>query len=99
MYYHADGMTFNAPKKCYNSSFQAEEGRAAPGEKPGSQQKWVSNYVPYGDFPAGKASSAATEDETAAAAKDASTSNGVDPKWTKNYVPFKEGDADEKAKE
>ena len=79
-------------------SFQAEEGRAAPGEKPGSQQKWVSNYVPYGDFPAGKASSA-TEDETAAAAKDASTSNGVDPKWTKNYVPFKEGDADEKGKE
>ena len=78
-------------------SFQAEEGRAAPGEKPGSQQKWVSNYVPYGDFPAGKASSA-TEDETAAA-KDASTSNGVDPKWTKNYVPFKEGDADEKGKE
>ena len=79
-------------------SFQAEEGRAAPGEKPGAQQKWVSNYVPYGDFPGGKASSAATEDETAAA-KDASTSNGVEQKWTKNYVPFKEGDADEKGKE
>jgi len=81
-----------------NQAFQAEEGKAAPGEKPGTQQKWVSNYVPYGDLPAGRAS-ATVEDETAAV-KDASTSNGVEQKWKKNYVPFKEGDeGDDKGKE
>ena len=75
---------------------QAEEGRAAPGEKPGAQQKWVSNYVPYGDLPAGKAAAAAAEeDETAKASTSAATSssNGVEQKWKKNYVPYKEGDA------
>jgi len=77
-----------------NQAFQAEEGKAAPGEKPGAQQKWVSNYVPYGDLPAGSASASVTaENETAAPA--ASTSNGIEQKWKKNYVPFKEGDADD----
>lgn len=78
-----------------NQAFQAEEGRAAPGEKPGAQQKWVSNYVPYGDLPAGKAAAAAEEDETAKASTSAATSssNGVEQKWKKNYVPYKEGDA------
>lgn len=76
-----------------NQAFQAEEGKAAPGEKQGTQQKWVSNYVPYGDLPAGKASATA-EDETAA-----STSNGVEQKWKKNYVPYKEEDSNEKGKE
>ena len=75
--------------------FQAEEGKAAPGEKPGTQHKWVSNYVPYGDLPSGRAAAAAAvtaEDETATGVKEASTSNCVEQKWKKNYVPFKETD-------
>ena len=78
-----------------NKAFHAaEEGKsksvsnaAAPGGAKGGD-KWVSNYVPYGEYPKGESRA---EDEVDAT-KDAA--------WKKNYVAYEEDkEADNKEKE
>ena len=86
MHHDADETSRSLIKLLSYLLFQAEEGRAQPAKAVnGQQQKWVSSYVPYGEYPAGKAT-VAIEDDGA----QESTSNGVDAKWKKNYVPFDE---------
>ena len=70
-----------------NNAFHAEEGKAkksssAPNSnaKGGSNDKWVSNYVPYGEYPKG---------ESAGDDAGPEQSNG-DAAWKKNYVAYSE---------
>eukprot|EP00090_Calanus_glacialis_P044209 TRINITY_DN7867_c0_g1_i1.p1 TRINITY_DN7867_c0_g1~~TRINITY_DN7867_c0_g1_i1.p1 ORF type:complete len:193 (-),score=64.06 TRINITY_DN7867_c0_g1_i1:146-724(-) len=65
---------------------------AFDGEK-GVKEKWMDNYVPYGQFPKG---SAIEEEVTVENEKDNKTlekvtdSNKDDEKWKENYVPYEE---------
>ena len=54
----------------------------------GSKEKWVSNYVPYGEYPAGKGGEGGSGGE-APAQQNISSTNG-ETKWKKNYVAYQE---------
>ncbi len=69
----ANGARHHAARD--NAGFVSDGGK--------SDDKWVSNYVPYGDFPAGSNANANTN-----ASKDESAA----PSWKKNYVPYEEGE-------
>lgn len=68
----------------------ANAGYAAGGEG-AKNEKWVSNYVPYGDLPAGTVTSVTSVEVT-------SEVNG-EAKWKKNYVEYKEEEKKDSNKE
>lgn len=61
------------------------------GAEAGKSEKWVSNYVPYGDLPAGTVTSVTSVEVT-------SEVNG-EAKWKKNYVEYKEEEKKDSNKE
>lgn len=68
-----------------NKAFRAEEGKGNAEVKGAKKtgEKWVNNYVPFGDYPAGEVNQIATVES------ENEVKNG-DPKWKKNYVPYQE---------
>ena len=89
-----------ATNKAYIAEQAASGNKGSGGSSGvGTDQKWVSNYVPYGEYPKGSTNGAVTtysvEHETAAGN---GVSNG-DNKWQKNYVPYEEEDQREKGQE
>merc|ERR1711936_951365 len=76
---------------------------AFDGEKGAKKEKWMDNYVPYGQFPKGNT---IEEEVTVENEKDKSSSEKVtdsnkeDDKWKDNYVPYEEEEkTEEKEKE
>ena len=59
-------------------------------EKGDGNVKWVSNYVPYGDYPDGKKVIGETTTTSVSVADE--KQNGIE-KWQKNYVPYEEEDS------
>merc|ERR1711962_651806 len=73
-----------------NKAFDATE----KGEK---EEKWVKNYVPYDQYPEGKADTVTVESETTGEEKRREEEKGEkgegdqkDEKWKENYVPYEE---------
>lgn len=70
-----------------NGASSGKDNKAFEGEGKsvtGGDVKWVSNYVPYGDFPKGTNNAVNSVDIV-----DEKKQNGVE-KWQKNYVPYEE---------
>ena len=74
-------------KRSKASSNGAKDNRGFVGDSSagGNTEKWVSNYVPYGDFPAGSGGSGGEAPQ-----QQQQQQNG-EASWKKNYVPYKEG--------
>ena len=72
--------------------FSAEEGKAGQ-----NKEKWVSNYVPYGDYPDGSkaitGNSVSSEQTAVTVESEVQPHVNGDAKWKKNYVPY-EGQED-----
>lgn len=62
---------------------------ASGGGEAGKGDKWVANYVPYGDLPAG------TTSVTSVTSVEVTSEVNGDTKWKKNYVEYK-GEDEEK---
>ena len=80
-----------APKGLDNVAFDGEKGV--------TKEKWMDNYVPYGQFPKGEA---IEEEVTVENEKENKSqekvidSNKEDEKWKENYVPYEEQDGEKK---
>ena len=80
------------------SATAAQTSSSKPG---GSKDKWVSNYVPYGDYPSGGSATSSSEEQSAPE-QSATANGGADAAWKKNYVAYEEkadDDAENKDKE
>merc|ERR1712131_371245 len=72
-----------------NKAIDAEKG---PAEK--EEDKWVKNYVPYDEYPAGKADTISVENEgeqkRRVEEKGEKETEEKEEKWKENYVPYEE---------
>merc|ERR1711962_1240424 len=72
-----------------NKAYDAEKGPDA-GEKK-EEDKWVKNYVPYDEYPAGKADTISVENEGEQKRRvDEKGEKESEEKWKENYVPYEE---------
>jgi len=72
---------------------------AFDGEKGAKKEKWMENYVPYGQFPKGSAIEEETvtvENEKVMDSNKEVDSNKDDEKWKENYVAYEEDKTEEK---
>ena len=75
-----------------NKAFDAEKGpdTSAAGEKK-EEDKWVKNYVPYDEYPAGKADTISVENEGEQKRRvEEKGEKESEEKWKENYVPYEE---------
>jgi len=81
-----------------NHAFDAEKGE-------GKEEKWVKNYVPYDEYPDGRADSVTVEAEGEQKRRDEekgekeNKDDVKDEKWKANYVPYEKEEEAEEEKE
>ena len=75
-----------------NKGFDVEKGDV-------KEDKWVKNYVPYDDYPAGETAPAAATDSDSGEEKRRVEEKGEkgqdEEKWKENYVPYEETKSEE----
>merc|ERR1712106_250368 len=88
-----DKSKYEINEKCEKKSAKGLDNAAFDGEKGGKKERWMDNYVPYGQFPKG---SVIEEEVVVENEKDNKTqekvtdSNKDDEKWKDNYVAYEE---------